>query len=210
MTRQGIHSLNNLHIDASASDAATSHSRRLSAELVQKLKAANPEASIVYRDVAADRLPHVDMTIRQAWTPGGEKDASLTATATRSRAMVDELKAANVVVIGSPMCSFAVPSTLKAWIDHVAIAGQTFQYTASGAKGMLSGKAYLALSSGGVYSQGPFAPLEHLSTYLTAVLNFLGISDVEVVSAEGVAYGPKQDKAAMISAQDRIGVLVSV
>lgn len=201
--------MNILHIDASASDAATSHSRRLSAELVQKLKAANPGASVTYRDVAANPLPHVDMTIRQAWTPEGEKDASLTATETRSRAMVDELKAADVVVIGSPMYNFSVPSTLKAWIDHIAIAGQTFQYTPSGAKGLLSGKAYLALSSGGVYSQGPFAPLEHLSTYLTAILSFLGISSVEVVRAEGVAYGPKQDKAAMISAQERIVALVA-
>lgn len=201
--------MNILHIDASASDAAASHSRRLSAELVEKLSAANLGASIVYRDVAADRLPHVDTTIRQAWAPDGEKNASLTATATRSKALVDELKAADVVVIGSPMYNFTVPSTLKAWIDHIAIAGQTFQYTPSGPKGLLNGKAYLALSSGGVYSQGPFAAVEHLATYLTAILGFLGISDVEIVRAEGVAYGPEQDKAAMASAQERIGTLVT-
>ena len=201
--------MNILHIDASASDAATSHSRRLSAELVQKLKAANPGASVVYRDVVANPLPHVDMTIRQAWSPEGDKDASLTATAARSKQLVDELKAADIVVIGSPMYNFSVPSTLKSWIDHIAIAGQTFQYTATGPKGLLTGKAYLALSSGGIYSQGPFAPWEHLATYLTAVLGFLGISDVEVVRAEGVAYGPEQDKAAMASAQERIGTLVA-
>ena len=200
--------MNILHIDASASDGAASHSRRLSAELVEQLKAANPGASVVYRDVAADRLPHVDMTIRQAWVPEGEKDASLTETATRSKALVDELKAADIVVIGSPMYNFTVPSTLKSWIDHVAIAGQTFQYTPTGPKGLLAGKAYLALSSGGVYSQGPFAAVEHLATYLTAILGFLGIKDVEVVRAEGVAYGPEQDKAAMASAQERIGTLV--
>lgn len=201
--------MNILHIDASASDAAASHSRRLSAALVQKLKAANPGASVVYRDVAADRLPHVDMTIRQAWAPEGEKDASLTATATRSRAMVEELKAADIVVIGSPMYNFTVPSTLKAWIDHVAIAGQTFQYTASGPKGLLNAKAYLALSSGGIYSQGPSASAEHLATYLKSLLGFLGISDVEVVRAEGVAYGPEQDKAAMTAARDKIDALVA-
>ena len=200
--------MNILHIDASASDAATSHSRRLSAALVEKLKAAYPGASVVYRDVSADRLPHVDMTIRQAWVPEGEKDETLTATATRSKSIVDELKAADIVVIGSPMYNFTVPSTLKAWIDHVAIAGQTFQYTPTGPKGLLKGKAYLALSSGGIYSQGPFAPSEHLSTYLTSVLNFLGISDVMVVRAEGVAYGSEQDAAAMESAQERIRSLV--
>ena len=200
--------MNILHLDASASDAAASHSRRLSAELVEKLKAANPGASVTYRDVAAERLPHVDTTIRQAWTPEGEKDASLLATAARSKALVDELKAADILVIGSPMYNFSVPSTLKAWIDHVAIAGQTFQYSPTGAKGLLKGKAYLALSSGGVYSQGPFTAAEHLATYLTAILGFLGITDVEVVRAEGVAYGPDQDKAAMASARERIGSLI--
>lgn len=198
-----------LHIDSSASDAATSHSRRLSAELVEKLKAAHPGASVVYRDVVADPLPHVDMTIRQAWMPEGEKDATLTATANRSKILVDELKAADVVVIGSPMYNFTVPSTLKAWIDHVSIAGQTFQYSATGAKGLLTGKAYLALSSGGIYSQGPFAAAEHLATYLTSLLKFLGISDVEVVRVEGVAYGPEQDQAAMTAARERIGALVT-
>ncbi len=201
--------MNILHIDASASDAATSYSRRLSADLVEKLKAANPGVSVVYRDVAVDRLPHVDMTIRQAWVPEGEKDAALTDTATRSKALVDELMAADVVVIGSPMYNFTVPSTLKAWIDHIAIAGQTFQYTSSGPEGLLKCKAYLALSSGGVYSQGPFAALEHLATYLTAILGFLGISDVEVVRAEGIAYGLEQENAAMASAQERIAMLIA-
>ena len=201
--------MNILHIDASASDAATSHSRRLSAELVEQLKAANPGASVTYRDVAADRLPHVDTTIREAWTPEGEGDAALADTAARSKRLVDELKAADVVVIGSPMYNFTVPSTLKAWIDHVAIAGQTFRFTSSGAEGLLSGKAYLALSSGGIYSQGPFAGVEHLGTYLSAVLQFLGITPVEIVRAEGVAYGPEQDKAAMASAQERIAALAA-
>ena len=198
-----------LHIDASASDSVTSHSRRLSAALVEKLKAANAGATVTYRDVARDRLPHVDMTIRQAWSPEGEKDSALSETAASSKAAVDELKAADVLVIGSPMYNFSIPSTLKSWIDHVVIAGQTFRYTESGPKGLLTGKAYLALSSGGIYSQGPFASNEHLATYLTAVLRFVGFSEVEVVRAEGVAYGPDQDQAAMASAQERINTLIA-
>ena len=197
-----------LHIDASASDGVASHSRRLSAELIEKLKAAHAGATVTYRDVAKDRLPHVDMTIRQAWTPEGAKDTALSETALRSKAAVDELKAADVVVIGSPMYNFSVPSTLKSWIDHVVIAGQTFRYTESGPKGLLTGKAYLALSSGGIYSQGPFTGNEHLATYLTAVLRFVGIAEVEVIRAEGVAYGPDQDKAAMAVARERIEALV--
>ncbi len=199
--------MNILHIDASASDSATSHTRRLSSELVERLKTVNPGATIVYRDLVADQLPHVDMTIRHAWTTEDIGDTKLAETMARSRVLVDELKAADVVVVGSPMYNFTVPSTLKAWIDHVAIAGQTFSYTAEGPRGLLSGKVYLVLSSGGVYSQGPFAAYDHLSTYLKAIFNFLGILDVEVIRAEGIAYGPEQDQAAMASAAQTIAAI---
>ena len=199
--------MNILHVDASASDGATSHTRLLSRELVQRLTAANPGATVVHRDVVADQLPHVDMTIREAWTSENAANPALSATASRSKRLVDELKAADVVVVGSPMYNFSVPSTLKAWIDHVSIAGQTFKYTAEGPRGLLTGKAYLVLSSGGIYSQGPFAPNDHLATYLEAIFRFLGIDDVEVVRAEGVAYGPEQERAAMASARDRIHAL---
>lgn len=199
--------MNILHIDASASDTATSHTRRLSRELVDRLKAANPDMTIVYRDVVANPLPHVDMTIRHAWTPENSGDPGLVETMNRSKALVDELKAADVVVVGSPMYNFSVPSTLKAWIDHVSIAGQTFSYTAEGPRGLLRGKAYLVLSSGGIYSQGPFAANDHLSTYLEAIFRFLGIDDVEVVRAEGIAYGPEQEQAAMAGASEKIGAI---
>ena len=199
--------MNILHIDASASDAATSHTRRLSRELIDRLKAANPGATVVYRDVVANPLPHVDMTIRQAWTPENSANPLLAETIGRSKALVEELKAADVVVVASPMYNFTVPSTLKAWIDHVSIAGQTFSYTAEGPRGLLTGKVYLVLSSGGVYSQGPFAANDHLSTYLQAIFRFLGVSDIEIIRAEGVAYGPEQDRAAMASAAEKIEAL---
>jgi FMN-dependent NADH-azoreductase len=199
--------MNILHIDASASDAATSHTRRLSRELIDRLKGANPGATVVYRDVVANPLPHVDMTIRQAWTPENSANPLLAETIGRSKALVEELKAADVVVVASPMYNFTVPSTLKAWIDHVSIAGQTFSYTAEGPRGLLTGKVYLVLSSGGVYSQGPFAANDHLSTYLQVIFRFLGVSDIEIIRAEGVAYGPEQDRAAMASAAEKIEAL---
>lgn len=199
--------MNILHIDASASDTESSHTRRLSRELVERLRAANPDAAVVYRDVVADPLPHVDMTIRHAWVPENSDDPSFAETLGRSKVLVEELKAADVIVVGAPMYNFTVPSTLKAWIDHVSIAGQTFRYTAEGPRGLLTGKAYFVLSSGGVYSQGPFAANDHLATYLEAIFRFLGIGDVEVIRAEGVAYGPEQDQAAMASAAQRIEAL---
>ncbi len=201
--------MNILHIDASASDTDTSHTRRLSSELVERLKAANLGATVVYRDLVANQLPHVDMTIRHAWMPESAADPKLAETMNRSKALVDELKAADVVVVGSPMYNFTVPSTLKAWIDHVSIAGQTFSYTAEGPRGLLSGKAYLVLSSGGIYSQGPFAANDHLSTYLEAIFRFLGIKEVEMIRAEGVAYGPEQDRAAMASAAEKIEAIAA-
>ncbi|WP_277979000.1 FMN-dependent NADH-azoreductase [Sphingomonas phyllosphaerae] len=201
--------MNILHIDASASDSAASHTRRLSSQLVERLKSANPGATIVYRDVVANQLPHVDMTIRHAWSAENTGDPKLAETISRSKALVDELKAADVVVVGSPMYNFTVPSTLKAWIDHVAIAGQTFSYTAEGPRGLLSGKVYLVLSSGGIYSHGPFAAYDHLSTYLKAIFNFLGILDVEVIRAEGIAYGPEQDQAAMASAAEQVEAIAA-
>ena len=201
--------MNILHIDASASDSVASHTRRLSSELVERLKTANPGATIVYRDLVANPLPHVDMTIRHAWTAENTGDTKLAETMSRSKALVDELKAADLVVVGSPMYNFTIPSTLKAWIDHVAIAGQTFSYTAEGPRGLLSGKVYLVLSSGGIYSEGPFAAYDHLSTYLTAIFNFLGVLDVEVIRAEGIAYGSEQDQAAMASAAQQIQAIVA-
>ena len=200
--------MNILHLDSSASDAETSHSRRLSAEIVQALEAADPDATVTRRDVVAETLPYVDTTIREAWSDDVPDD--LKDVATRSRTLVEELKGADVVVIGAPMYNFSVPATLKSWIDHVAIAGQTFHYTENGPEGLLHGKrAYLALSSGGVYTEGPAASAEHLASYLTTVLNFMGITEVETVRAEGTAYGPEQAKEAMATAKARIDSLVS-
>ncbi|PRY92820.1 FMN-dependent NADH-azoreductase [Hasllibacter halocynthiae] len=197
--------MNILHIDSSASAHDASHSRRLSAEIVERLKAANPDADVTYRDVAEARPPHVDTTIREAWSE--DAGAHLKDLAERSRVMVEELKAADVVVIGSPMYNFTVPSTLKAWIDHVAIANQTFRYTANGPEGLLDGRAYLALSSGGVYSEGPAASADHLDTYLRTVLGFMGITEVETVRAEGTALAPDAGQKAMERAHLRIDAL---
>lgn len=202
--------MNILHIDASASDAAISHSRRLSADLVARLKATHPDATVTRRDVVAEPLPHVDMTIIQAWAPDAENDAGLAETGRRSRGLIKELKAADTIVIGSSMYNFSVPSTLKSWIDHIAIAGQTFSYTETGPKGLLEGKkAYLVLSSGGVYSQGPMQSLDFLDTYLRAILGFLGITDVTTIRAEGVAMGPDAEADAMRSAAERIEALAA-
>ncbi|MDB5756261.1 MAG: FMN-dependent NADH-azoreductase, partial [Massilia sp.] len=107
-----------------------------------------------------------------------------------SDALVDELLAADVIVIGAPMYNFSVSSTLKAWIDHVARAGRTFEYGATGPVGLVTGKkVFIVTAAGGVYSEGPSQAYDFLGTYLRSVLGFIGMTDITFVRAEGLAMG---------------------
>ncbi len=104
--------------------------------------------------------------------------------------MIEELAAADILVMAVPMHNLGIPSTLKAWIDHVVRAGRTFAYTANGPQGLVTGKrAVIVLASGGVYSAGPTKPFDFQEPYLRAVLGLIGITDVDVVRVEGVAMG---------------------
>lgn len=183
-----------LHIDSSAL-GAHSVSRELSAALSDAWKQRNPGAKAVYRDLAANPLPH--------WTP--LTDANDPAVR-ENAAVLEEFLAADTVVIGAPMYNFGVPSSLKAWIDRIAIAGKTFRYSEKGAEGLAGGKKIVVASSrGGVYSQGsPFAAADFQEAYLRQVFGFLGITDVEFVRAEGVNLGPEQKAQALASAHDAI------
>ncbi|WP_118857734.1 FMN-dependent NADH-azoreductase [Sphingomonas mesophila] len=150
-----------LHIDSSIS-GADSISRRLTRAIVGQFA----DGEVVYRDLAADPLPHL--------TARGE-DAHL----------LDEFIAADTVVIGAPMYNFTIPSQLKAWLDRLAVAGRSFRYTEAGPEGLLTGKRVIvALASGGAYAEG--GPFEHHRSYLKDFLGFLGITP-EFVTAAGIA-----------------------
>lgn len=179
-------------------------SRQLSGELVAKLAAQGN--TVVERDLAAQPVPHLSEQMMGAFfTPADQRSAEAAATIALSDTLVDELLAADVLVLAAPMYNFSVPSTLKAWIDHVARAGRTFQYTATGPVGLATGKkAYIFTASGGVYSEGPAAAYDHLSTYLRAALGFLGITDITFVQAEGVALG--EDAVAATLAKSRSAI----
>lgn len=202
--------MNILHIDSSPGDMATSYSRRVSAALVASLGQGG-DADVTYRDLAQSAPPHVDGALRSGWmSDASERSPAQVEIVTRSEGLIAELKHADVVVIGSPMYNFTVPSSLKAWIDHIAIAGQTFRYTAQGPEGLLTGKkAYLALASGGVYSQGPFASAEHLETYFRSLFGFLGFDSVEAVRVEGSAFGPEAAEAALAGALEQASAMGS-
>ena len=177
-----------LHINSSVRNNG-SLSRQLSGEFVAKLAAHG--ASVVERDLAQNPVPHLTEEVMGAFfTPADQRSAQAAAAVRLSDTLVDELLAADVLVLAAPMYNFSVPSTLKAWIDHVARAGRTFQYTATGPVGLATGKkAVIFTASGGVYSEGPGAAYDYLSTYLRAALGFLGITDIEFVRAQGLAYG---------------------
>lgn len=181
--------MNLLHVDSSAL-GAHSVSRELSREVTDSLLRAHPHAKRVYRDLAADPLPH--------WAPA--PDAAQPAERSGSEAL-DEFLAADIVVVGAPMYNFTIPSTLKAWIDRLAVPGRTFRYTAEGPEGLARGKRIVIASSrGGIYSEGPAAPMDFQEAYLRTVFGFFGIEDIAIVRAEGVNLGPAQKQQAIAGA----------
>lgn len=188
-----------------------SHSTRIATELAARLRAARPGAALVTRDLAREPLPHITPAFASGiYTPAEQRNAAQAAAVAPSDAAVDELLAADTVVIATGLINFGIASTLKAWIDHVARAGRTFSYGADGPKGLATGKkVYLVLASGGVYSDGPAAALDYAVPYLTAVLGFLGMTDVEVIRVEGVAGGAEAESQALAAARERIPLLAA-
>ena len=190
--------MNILHIDASPLGSA-SISRQLTASVVQKLTQDNPAAKVVHRDVIDSPISHLSGELLQVLRPApGSTPPSgptIRAEADQTDALINELLAADVIVIGAPMFNFSIPSQLKAWIDRVAQAGRTFRYTAEGPEGLAKGKKAIIVSTrGGSYAGTAYeSAMDHQESYLRTVLNFLGITDVTYVRAEGIAL--KKDEA---------------
>jgi FMN-dependent NADH-azoreductase len=199
-----------LHLDSSIL-GGNSVSRALSAEIVTREAALHPGLEVVYRDLAADEVRQLSGAHVAARFGTAVDDAALRDDLAKGDIYLDELLAADILVIGAPMYNFTVPSQLKAWIDRIAVAGKTFSYTENGPVGLLGGKRIFIVSArGGVYSPGsPAAALEHHETYLTGVLAFLGIKDVTVVRAEGVAVSPEARERALAKARAEISAIAA-
>lgn len=195
-----------------ASPRSNSFSTRLAGELAGRLRAKTPGAGLIHRDLGSQPLAHIDGVYAAAIRKPAEARTEAEArSAERSDELVREFLAADVVVIGTGLINFHVDSTLKTWIDHIARAGQTFRYTERGPVGMVDGKkVYVVLSSGGIYTQGPAAALDHAAPYLKAVLGFWGVTDVEVVRVEGVSAGADGADKAVAAARSRIDELMAV
>ena len=198
-----------LHIDSSILSKASA-SRELSAAIVTALTRAMPNLEIVRRDLDADPIPHLDSRLLAAVRP--EIAAGpVTHTDGKDAAALEEFLDADIVVIGAPMYNFTIPSQLKAWLDRILIAGKTFRYDETGAKGLAGGKKVIIASSrGGLYAPGtPQAAHDFQETYLRTILGFIGIEDIEIVRAEGLAYGPEQREAAMRAALASVSSVVA-
>lgn len=197
-----------LHVDSSARFSG-SITRQLSAAYAEQWQAKNAGGRIIRRDLANDNLPHISEALIGAFfTPEDKRSAEQQGIIALSDKLVDELFAADTVVIGMPMYNFAPPSAFKAWIDHICRAGRTFKYGENGPVGLLTGKrAIVILSRGGVYAEGPAQPLDFQTNYIKSVLGFVGITDIELVIAEGVSMGEEKAKQAISQAQEKISAV---
>ena len=199
-----------LHLSSSIRSAG-SISRELSNELVSKMKAADAANTVIERDLTAQPVPHLTEQMMGAFfTPAENRSPEQALTVKLSDTLVDEVLAADVIVIAAPMYNFSVSSTLKAWIDHVARVGRTFQYGVNGPEGLIKGKKVIIFTArGGVYSTGPAKVMDFHETYLRAVLGFLGITDVSFVHSEGLAMGEEAVNNAMANSRSAIDGLIA-
>ncbi|MBA8903665.1 MULTISPECIES: FMN-dependent NADH-azoreductase [unclassified Phyllobacterium] len=184
---------------------AASHSTAVAKEFANKLQRATPGSQIVTRDLASHPLPHIDAEYTAGiYTPVEARTLEQQRAVAISDKAVDELFAADSIVISTGFINFSISSTLKSWIDHIARAGKTFSYGEDGPKGLVTGKkVYLVIASGGVYSEGPASGMDYATPYLKSVLGFLGMTDVDVVRIEGVGMGPEAAAKAIATAEEQ-------
>jgi FMN-dependent NADH-azoreductase len=204
--------MNLLHIDSSIL-GGNSVSRKLSADIVARLKSTTPDLVETYRDLGAAPVPHLSGTyLIAAQSLDGDHEPAVKADLAIGGSVLREFLEADTVVIGVAFYNFTISSQLKAWIDRILIAGQTFRYGPDGVPQGLAGdkRVILAIARGAFYGPGaPAASFEHAESYLRAAFGFIGVTNLEVVVAEGLAVGPEQRRAAIAGAEQRIASLAA-
>ena len=196
-----------LQINASI-HADHGQSSQLAAKFVQAFAHSHPDARIILRDLASDTVPHLSAERFAAFlSKPEERSAAQSDVVAYSDTLIAELKQADVIVLGLPMYNFGVPSQLKAYFDHIARAGETFRYTASGPVGLLKGKkAYIFAARGGLYAG---TTLDTQTNYVRDFLRFVGIEDIEFVYAEGLAISPESKASGLAQAEAQIDRLAA-
>ncbi len=203
-----------LQINASINNG-NGESSRLANQFVAAFHKSHPKVAIVVRDVAAaEPVPHLNAERFGAFITKPEaRSAAQHAVVAYSDTLINELKQADVIVLGLPMYNFGVPSQLKAYFDHIARVGVTFEYTEKGPVGKLTGKkVYVFAARGGVYSRDGVnagIPMETQTNYVRDFLRFLGMSDVEFIYAEGLHMSPQSKQAALAKAEAEIARLAA-
>lgn len=197
-----------LALNSSAS-GADSVSRVLVDHAVGRLMASNPDAQVVHRDLGGTPLPHLTPENLAGVRAEASTEQELAAKAL-SDDLIAELRKAEVLVIGAPMYNFSIPSTLRAWFDHVLRPRVTFAYGESGPVGLIEGvRAIVVQSRGGIYSEGPGKVLDFQEPYLRQLLGLMGITDVVFVHAERIGFGPEARAAAIEQAETQIDEAVA-
>ncbi|HTI10188.1 MAG TPA: NAD(P)H-dependent oxidoreductase [Puia sp.] len=185
-----------LHIISSPRNGA-SFSIKLGNAIIEKIKAAHPGSTVKETNLVTKHFPHLEEAhLTSFFTPPDSRTPESIEAVRHSDEAIKEIMEADILVIGAPLYNFNIHSSLKAWLDHIVRAGLTFRYDANGPEGLVKGKkAYIAMASGGVYSEGPMQPHDYVVPYLKWILGFIGITDITVQRIEGTAIPGVQDTA---------------
>ena len=198
--------MTNILLVTSSPRGAESLSTRFATEIAEGLKA-RAGGILLTRDLTADPLPHITQNYihGRAVSPDARTPEQIKAVGL-AQELVDEVKAADVIVLGSGMINFGLSSQLKAWFDHITWSGVTFGYREAGRpQGLLTGKkVYLVTAAGGVFSEGDWAPFDFQTGYLRHLLGFIGLTDVEIVRVEGTVFGPEAANAAIAATEAQV------
>ena len=199
----------NILVVTSSANGDASVSNALATRFVDSVRAKNPAAHVVLRDVGANPLPHLTAETVAAIKGEPTSETELAARAL-SDSLVEELQQADTIVIASPMYNFGISSTLKTWFDHVLRAGITFRYTSDGPEGLLKGrKAIVIESRAGFYSEGAGTAMDGQEPHLRAMLGFIGLDDVTWIRAEKLAFGPDAATESIEAAAERLTGIAS-
>jgi FMN-dependent NADH-azoreductase len=188
-----------------------SYSTRVARSLADQIASREPNSTVAVRDLTREPLPHIDDSFATGRAlPADKLTPAQKDVLALSDKLLKELFAADTIIIAAGMINFGIPSNLKAYIDYIARPGVAFRYTDKGPEGLIKGKkVYLVLARGGVYSEGPMQQLNFQDTYLRAVLSLVGVTDIEVITIEGVAFGPDAADRAVSAALARVSALAA-
>ena len=185
-----------LHIISSPRGEA-SMSIKLGYAIIEKIKTEYPGSTVKENNLVEKHFPHLEEAhLTSFFTPAESRTPEDMAAVKHSDDAINEIRDADIIVIGAPLYNFSIHSTLKAWLDHVVRAGVTFKYDENGPEGLIKGKkVYIALASGGIYSEGPMKPFDFAEPYLKHMLSFIGLTDIGVFRVEGSSIPGIKDTA---------------